>query len=52
MLPSHVYLVFVSGDKTHKVFTNLTLATSWMEQVDGTIIPYVIKQPERVLTDE
>lgn len=52
MIPSHVYLVFVKGDKTHRVFTNWNLAASWSEAVDGVIIPYVIERPqERVIDD-
>lgn len=46
MLPSHVYLVYVKGDKSHRVFTDWILASSWSKIVDGVIIPYVIERPK------
>ena len=48
LLPSHVYLVYVKGDKKYRVFTNMILAQDWREKTNGTIIPYVIETPEGV----
>ncbi len=46
MTPSNVYLVYVTYDRTYRIFTNWSIASWWSELVGGTIIPYIIERPK------